>query len=131
MPENILIVLVLENPRKMTRTKFYLWLQVPQSCQRYGKKGHYKDKCPKPAKTATETKKEASPTKGGSANAAVQSNSESKGAFTMESNIETDPSTSNDMHELESVTSTSCSSSSDFFNDADFEEGDWFSEMDG
>lgn len=45
----------------------------------------------------------------------------------MESDVETVPSTSNDMPELESVTSTSCSGGSDSFDNADFEEGDWFS----
>ena len=68
-------------------------------CWNCGEKGHYKDKCPKPAKDAPDSKKEKAPTQSGSANAVVESDSESEGAFAM-----------------------------DFETDEEDEEGGWFTE---
>ena len=48
-------------------------------CWNWGEKGHFKDKCPKPA-----MKDSNSPKNGGTANAAIASNSEGEGAFFME-----------------------------------------------
>ena len=56
-------------------------------CWNCEKKGHYKHKCPKPTKAA-ETKKDSSSAKEGSANAVVESDSESEGVFAMESDVE-------------------------------------------
>lgn len=63
--------------------------------------------------------------KEGSANAAVESDSESEGVFVVESDGESVPSDSR-MPELESVTSSGSFGSSSLEN-PDFEEGDWFS----
>ena len=76
-------------------------------CWNCGEKGHYKDKCPKPAKVTKDPKKEAEPKKSDSANV-VESDSESEAAFMMSS-------------DSESVKSEA--------DDLDFEEGDWFSEV--
>ena len=87
-------------------------------CWNCGEEGHYQNKCPKPAKSAksaksaTETKKDTtSPTKDGSANAAIESDSEGEGAFVMESK-----------------SGSGCYSSGvSEFDDLDVE--DWFSEI--
>ena len=87
-------------------------------CWNCGEEGHYQNKCPKPAKSAksaksaTETKKDTtSPTKDGSANAAIESDSEGEGAFVMESE-----------------SGSGCYSSGvSEFDDLDVE--DWFSEI--
>ena len=99
------------------------------TCWNCGEKGHYKDKCTKPAKTTTETKKEASSAKAGSANTAVQSDLESEGAFAMESDTESVLSESDEMPALESVTGSSCSVDGFNYENPVFEEGDWFSEI--
>jgi gag-polypeptide of LTR copia-type/Zinc knuckle len=55
-------------------------------CWNCGEKGHFKDKCPKPAKD----RKNNSPKKSGSAHAAVESNSEDGAAFLTEDKWESD-----------------------------------------
>ena len=50
-------------------------------CWNCGEKGHFKDKCPKPI---TDKKNDSSKLKGGTANAAIGSDSEDEGAFFME-----------------------------------------------
>lgn len=77
-------------------------------CWNCGKKCHYKDKCIKPAKIVKDPKTEVESKKSGTANAAVDSDSEGKAVFLMSSD--------------------SGSVKSEVGN-LDFEEGDWFSEM--
>ena len=55
-------------------------------CWNCGEKGHFKNKCPKPA-----VKKDNSPKKTGAANAVVESDSDAKGAFFMEDSDSDDP----------------------------------------
>jgi len=84
-------------------------------CWNCGEKGHFKDKCPKPAKSTKDPKKNNSQ-KSGSANTAVQSDSDSEGAFAMEPDLESvSDCISEDEFELDGV-----------FN-PEYEE-DWFSE---
>jgi hypothetical protein len=85
-------------------------------CWNCGEKGHFKDKCPKPAKDT----KHHSPKKGGSANAAVEDDSEDEAAFFVEGDED-------DLPELQTV-SDSDSEGSDSEPDGD-SEGDWFSEI--
>jgi Zinc knuckle len=54
--------------------------KAPGTCWNCGDKGHFKNKCPKPAKVAN-NKKYHSLNNSGSANAAVESDSESEAAF--------------------------------------------------
>jgi hypothetical protein len=60
-------------------------------CWNCGEKGHFKDKCTKPAKTTKDPKKEDIPKKTDSAHAAVESDSESEGVFAMISDTESMP----------------------------------------
>jgi Zinc knuckle len=54
--------------------------QPKGTCWNCGEKGHYKHKCPKPAKETSDKKRD-SPKGGGSANAAVESDDEEDAAF--------------------------------------------------
>ena len=56
------------------------------SCWNCGEKGHYKDKCPKPPKEMSSDSKQ----KGGSANAAVESDSELEVAFYVDFGYDSD-----------------------------------------
>jgi hypothetical protein len=84
-------------------------------------KGHYKDKCPKPLKSTTDKKE-----KDGSAHAAVESDSESEGAFAA---ADIDGYASDDgMPNLASVSESSVDDSEQREN-VEYEDGDWFSEV--
>ena len=63
-------------------------------CWNCGEKGHFKNKCPKPA-----VKKDNSPKKTGTANTVVESDSNAEGAFFMEDSDSDDP----DMPDLQDV----------------------------
>jgi hypothetical protein len=87
-------------------------------CWNCGEKGHFKDKCPKPAKS--NKKKNDSSKKVGSVNATIDSGSEGNGAFFAEL-CDLD----SDIPELKSV--------SDSGSDLELQgesDGDWFSEID-
>jgi hypothetical protein len=86
-------------------------------CWNCREKGHFKDKCPKPAKS-NENKNDSSK-KGGSVNAAIDSDSEGDGAFFAEL-CDLD----SDIPELKSVSN----SGSDLELEGD-SDGDWFSEI--
>jgi hypothetical protein len=88
-------------------------------CWNCGEKGHFKDKCPKPAK---DTKKD-SPKKSGSANTAVEDNLEDEAAFF----VEGDEGFDDDLPELRTV-SNSDSEGSDPEPEGD-SKSDWFSEV--
>jgi hypothetical protein len=87
------------------------------SCWNCGKKGHYKDKCPKPPKARSGDPKQ----KGGSANAAVESDSESEAAFHIDSGYDSDEDLMPDLH-----TVSDSSEEADVMSDGD----DWFLEVD-
>ena len=88
-------------------------------CWNCREKGHFKDKCPKPAKT--NDKKDDSPKKGGSVNAAIESDSEDEAAFFAEL-CDSD----SDMPKLQSVSDSDSDSDLKLEEDSD---GDWFSEI--
>ena len=88
-------------------------------CWNCGEKGHFKDKCPKPVKS--NDKKDDSPKKGGSANAAIESDSEDEAAFFAEL-WDSD----SDMPELQSVSDSDSDSDLELEGDRS---GDWFSEI--
>jgi hypothetical protein len=86
-------------------------------CWNCGEKGHFKDKCPKPAKS--NEKKNDSSKMGGSVNAAIDSDSEGDGAFFAElCNLDSD------IPELKSVSN----SGSDLELEGE-SNGDWLSEI--
>ena len=89
-------------------------------CWNCGEKGHFKDKCPKPMKDT----KHDSPKKSGSANAAVEDDSEDEAAFFVEGDGEFD---NDDLPELCTV-SDSDSEGSDPEPEGDSKD-DWFSEI--
>ena len=67
-------------------------------CWNCGKKGHFKDKCPKPAKSTKDLKKEdISAKKTNSTNAAIESDSESEVAFVMSWDSKSDDSGSENL----------------------------------
>jgi hypothetical protein len=86
-------------------------------CWNCGEKGHYKDKCPKPVKS--NDKKDDSPKKGSSANAAIESDSENEAAFFAEL-WDSD----SDMPKLQSVSNSDTDSDLELEGDS---VGDWFS----
>ena len=91
-------------------------------CWNCGEKGHYKDKCPKP----TVDKKNDSPKpKAGTANAAIESDSEGEGAFFME------PESSDNDDDIPELEATSDSDEASVMGgyDSDQDESDWFSEV--
>jgi Zinc knuckle len=90
-------------------------------CWNCGEKGHFKDKCPNPAKDM----KHNSPKKGSSANTAVEDDSEDEAAFFVEGDWESD----DDLLELQSVSDSDSEEGSDTEPHGD-SEGDWFSEID-
>ena len=94
-------------------------------CWDCGEKGHYKgsEKCLKPKKAVEKGKGDSAKGKG-SANTVEESDSESRGAFMLEPNLES----SSDIPDLLTVSSSSDVDDKELDN-PDLEEGDWFSEI--
>ena len=94
-------------------------------CWDCGEKGHYKgsEKCLKPKKAVEKEKGDSAKGKG-SANTVEESDSESRGAFMLEPNLES----SSDIPDLLTVSSSSDVDDKELDN-PDLEEGDWFSEI--
>jgi Zinc knuckle len=90
-------------------------------CWNCGEKGHFKDKCDKPLK-----EKGGSSKKGGAANAAVESDSDSEaeGAFFIEMDFDSDD--DGLLPDLQSVSNSSEESDAGDYSDGD---DDWFSEV--
>ena len=89
-------------------------------CWNCGEKGHFKNKCPKSTK-----KDEDSLKNGGTANAAIASDSEGEGAFFMEPESNTDSDL--DLPNFETVSVSNGESKGGYGADSD----DWFSEVGG